>query len=115
MELELDALPDRAHVTAAPRLSTYPVAKEDLALVVDASVPSMRVADALLRGGGPLVESVRLFDVYRGDQVPPGHASLAFSLRLRADDRTLNAEDVAQVRAAAVAEAERATGAVLRT
>lgn len=114
MELELDALPDRENETRAPRLSTYPVAKEDVALVVDATVPSADVADALQRGGGALVESVRLFDVYRGDQVPSGHASLAFSLRLRADDRTLTADDVAQVRSAAVAEAERTTGAVLR-
>ena len=65
-------------------------------------------------GAGPLLESVRLFDVYAGDQVAAGHRSLAFALRLRAPDRTLTAEEAAAVRDAAVAEASRRTGAVLR-
>ena len=59
MELDLDLLAPATEVrTPAPRFSTYPVAKEDLALVVDESVPSADVAAALLRGGGALVESV---------------------------------------------------------
>jgi phenylalanyl-tRNA synthetase beta chain len=115
MEVELDLLaPESEHVTAAPHFSTFPVAKEDLALVVDADVAAAEVAGALVRGGGSLVESVRLFDVYQGEQVAEGRKSLAFALRLRADDRTLTAEEVARAREAAVAEAGRATGAVLR-
>jgi phenylalanyl-tRNA synthetase beta chain len=116
MEVDLDLLaPNRDVRTAAPVFSTQPVAKEDLALVVDIDVPAAEVAAALLRGGGALVESVRLFDVYEGEQVDEGKRSLAFALRLRAPDRTLTSDEVAAVRADALAEVGRATGAVLRT
>jgi phenylalanyl-tRNA synthetase beta chain len=115
MELDLDLLAPATEVrTPAPRFSTYPVAKEDLALVVDESVPSADVAAALLRGGGALVESVRLFDVYTGEQVGEGKRSLAFALRLRAADHTLSPEEVAAARDGALAEAGKATGATLR-
>ncbi|MFL6288746.1 MAG: phenylalanine--tRNA ligase subunit beta, partial [Actinomycetes bacterium] len=115
MELELDliSLSEEA-VTPGPSLSTFPVAKEDVALVVGADVPAAQVAEALARGGGDLVESVRLFDIYTGDQVGAGNKSLAFALRLRASDHTLSPDEVAQARAAAVDEASRSTGAILR-
>jgi len=58
---------------------------------------------------------VRLFDVYRGPQVGGGRASLAYTLRFRAPDRTLTVEEVTAAREAAVAEAARRTGAVART
>ena len=115
-EFSLDTLVAAApDVVDAPQFSTFPVAKEDVALVVDADVPSQRVADALVVGGGELLESVRLFDVYTGDQVPDGKKSLAFALRLRARDRTLTDEDTRRAREAAVAAAGAATGAVQRT
>jgi phenylalanyl-tRNA synthetase beta chain len=119
-ELDLDVLLAAApDLVAAPRLSAFPPAKEDVALVVDAAVPAEDVRRALLAGAagaghGHLVEEVRLFDVYTGAPVPEGSRSLAFALRLRAPDRTLTAADTAAVRAAALAEAERRTGAVLR-
>jgi phenylalanyl-tRNA synthetase beta chain len=72
------------------------------------------VERALREGAGPLLESIRLFDVYTGDQVGVGRRSLAFSLRLRAADRTLTAEEAVAVRDAAVAEAAARTGAELR-
>lgn len=116
MELDLDLLTPGVEVrTAGPRFSTYPVAKEDLALVVDESVVSADVAAALVRGGGDLVESVRLFDVYSGEQLGAGKRSLAFALRLRAADHTLTPEEVAIARDGAIAEAALATGASLRT
>ena len=115
MEIELDLLLPHDDVPVrAPRLSTFPVAKEDLALIVDDDVPSGAVAEALRRGGGEIVESVRLFDIYGGEQLEAGKRSLAFALRLRAPDRTLTPDEIAQARAGAVAEAERATGASLR-
>ncbi|MBC3763701.1 phenylalanine--tRNA ligase subunit beta [Quadrisphaera oryzae] len=119
-ELDLDALVVAApELVPAPRLSPFPPSKEDVALVVDASVPAEDVRQALLAGAAgsghaDLVEEVRLFDVYTGAPVPEGHRSLAFSLRLRALDRTLTAADAAAVREAAVAEAARRHGAVLR-
>ena len=99
-----------------PSFSTYPVAKEDVALVVeDASVPAADVEAALREGAGDLLESVRLFDVYIGDQVGPGRKSLAFALRFRAPDRTLKEGEATACATAAVALAAERVGAVQRS
>ncbi len=104
LEVDLDFLIDAAPlVVPAPTFSTYPVAKEDVALVVDVGVPAGAVAEALAEGAGPLVESVRLFDVYTGSQIGEGRKSLAFALRFRAADRTLTEAETAEARDAAVA------------
>ena len=115
MEMRLDDLLDAAvaAVSATP-LNTMPVAKEDVALVVDAHVPSTDVERALREGAGELLESVRLFDVYTGAQVPAGKKSLAYALKFRASDRTLTDAELATVRAAAVAAAADQVGAQLR-
>jgi phenylalanyl-tRNA synthetase beta chain len=115
MELSLDrllaAVPD---VVRVPAVSTFPPATLDVALVVAADVPAEDVAAALRDGAGPLLESLRLFDVYTGEQVGAGHKSLAYALRLRAPDRTLTVEEAVAVRDAAVTVASERTGAVLR-
>jgi phenylalanyl-tRNA synthetase beta chain len=115
MELDLDLLGAAAGPVPAPKLSTYPLATQDVALVVDADVPAAEIEAALRDGAGALLESVRLFDVYRGEQVGEGKASLAYALRFRAPDRTLTVEETSAARDAAVAEAARRTGAVQRT
>jgi phenylalanyl-tRNA synthetase beta chain len=115
MELNLDALvPETETPVRGPEVSAFPVAAVDVALVVSREVPAADVESALIAGSGPLLESVRLFDVYEGDRIEQGTKSLAFSLRLRAADRTLKADEVAAVRDAAVASATRHTDAVLR-
>lgn len=116
VELALDTLVTASEgVRQAVPISTFPAAKEDVALVVDATVAAGDVAAALREGAGALVESVRLFDVYTGPQVGPGKTSLAFALRMRAPDRTLTTAETARVRDAAVALAEHRHGAALRT
>jgi phenylalanyl-tRNA synthetase beta chain len=102
-----------------PPVSGYPVATQDVALIVPDTVPAADVAAALAQGvaqagDGPLLEDVRLFDVYTGEQAGEGSKSLAYTLRFRAPDRTLTADEVTAARDAAVAEAARRTGAVLR-
>jgi phenylalanyl-tRNA synthetase beta chain len=115
MELDLDVLVGGAvEVVPAPAVSPYPVAKEDVALVVGSEVPAAEVGAALREGAGALLESIRLFDVYTGEQVGDGRKSLAFALRFRAPDRTLTEGEAAAVRDRAVAEAKRRVGAVLR-
>jgi phenylalanyl-tRNA synthetase beta chain len=115
VELDLDAL-----IRLAPRtgsitpVSGHPVAKEDVALVVPDGVGAGQVQQALVDGAGELLESVSLFDVYTGGQVPAGHRSLAFALRFRAPDRTLTDAETAAARDAAVAAAAARCGAVLR-
>lgn len=114
-EVDLDLLIARAvHLRQAPTFSSYPVAKEDVALVVDASVPAADVESALREGAGELLESIRLFDVYTGEQVGEGKKSLAFALRFRAPDRTLKEGESAAARDAAMALAAERTGAVQR-
>ncbi|MDR7255773.1 phenylalanyl-tRNA synthetase beta chain [Nocardioides sp. BE266] len=115
-EVDLDLLIGRAvHLRRAPTFSSYPVAKEDVALVVDATVPAADVEAALREGAGELLESIRLFDVYTGEQVGEGKKSLAYALRFRAPDRTLKEGESAAARDAAVKLAAERTGAVQRT
>jgi phenylalanyl-tRNA synthetase beta chain len=121
MELDLSMIETAAAAVGpvqAPSLSSYPLAVQDVALVVSQSVPAAEVERALVAGaaaaGDVRLESLSLFDVYTGDQVGEGRKSLAYTLRFRAPDRTLTAEEASAVRDAAVAEAARQTGAVLR-
>ncbi|EST21592.1 phenylalanine--tRNA ligase subunit beta [Streptomyces roseochromogenus] len=116
MELNLDALEAVGDGTPqAPRISTFPVATQDVALVVDKPVPSGEVEAALREGAGELLESIRLFDVYENaEQLGDGKKSLAYALRFRAGDRTLTVDEASAARDAAVALAGERTGAVLR-
>ncbi|GAB3715816.1 phenylalanine--tRNA ligase subunit beta [Nocardiopsis nanhaiensis] len=114
MEIDLDLVERARTESTAPEVSTYPVATQDVALAVDESVPVGAVSAALAEGAGELLESVRLFDVYTGEQVGEGRKSVAFALRFRAADRTLTAEEAGAARDAAVALATERTGAVLR-
>ncbi|MGC5013083.1 phenylalanine--tRNA ligase subunit beta [Streptosporangium sp. DT93] len=115
MELELTRLePLMSGPPQTPAISGYPVASQDVALVVEASTPVAPVEAALREGAGELLESIRLFDVYTGAQVGEGHKSLAYSLRFRAPDRTLTVEETTAARDAAVALAAERTGARMR-
>ncbi|WP_369372095.1 phenylalanine--tRNA ligase subunit beta [Promicromonospora sp. Populi] len=100
-------------VAGAP-VSAFPAAKEDFAFVVDAEVPAEAVRSAIVAGAGELLEDASLFDVFTGEQVGAGKKSLAYSLRLRAADRTLSAKEVRAVRDAVVESAAERVGAVLR-
>lgn len=114
-EVDLDVLIRHAvSIIAAPMVSDFPIAKEDVALVVADDVPAATVEAALRAGAGDLLEKVYLFDVYTGAQIGPGKKSLAFALRFRASDRTLTEAETAQARAAAVAAARERCGAVQR-
>jgi phenylalanyl-tRNA synthetase beta chain len=116
MELDLDALEAVGDgAPQAPRISTFPVATQDVALVVDKPIPSAEVEAALREGAGELLEAVRLFDVYENaEQLGEGKKSLAYALRFRAGDRTLTVDEASAARDAAVALAGERTGAVLR-
>jgi phenylalanyl-tRNA synthetase beta chain len=113
MELDLDAVP-AAPVTPAPRVSGFPPALIDVALVVDRGVAAAEVERALAEGAGELLESVRLFDVYAAESLGEGRKSLAYKLTFRAPDRTLTVEEAVAARDAAVASAAEAVGATLR-
>ncbi|MFF9377444.1 phenylalanine--tRNA ligase subunit beta [Streptomyces griseoluteus] len=116
MEVDLDALEEAGDDTPqAPGISTFPVATQDVALVVDKPVPAADVEAALREGAGELLESIRLFDVYENpEQLGEGRKSLAYALRFRAPDRTLTVDEASAARDAAVAVANERTGAELR-
>lgn len=114
-DLDLQALlarlPDRFAVQAP---SDFPPVLEDLAVVVDETVAAEQVEACILQAGAPLLQELRLFDLYRGEQVGPGMKSLAWALVYQAADRTLTDEDVARVRARIVRSLEQQLGAALR-
>jgi phenylalanyl-tRNA synthetase beta chain len=94
-------------------LISYPAVHQDVAVVVDESVPAADVRTAVLEGGGELLRSAEVFDLYRGEQVGEGLKSLALRLTFRAADRTLTDEEVAE-RRDAISSAVKKIGGSLR-
>ncbi|BCW05424.1 phenylalanine--tRNA ligase subunit beta [Arthrobacter sp. NtRootA1] len=115
LEVNVEALFEAAaDVIVAKHISGFPVATQDVALVVPQDVPADHVLAALREGAGELLEDVALFDVYVGPGIEEGKKSLAFGLRFRAADRTLTADEASEARAGAVAVAAERFGAVQR-
>jgi len=114
-EIDLDRALDGVDTT--PRyedLTSFPALREDIAIVVDASIPAATVLDVVRAAGGKLLARAEVFDVYRGEQVAAGRTSLAIALTFRAKDRTLTDADVAPVREKIVARLARELGGELR-
>ena len=76
--------------TALPK---YPTVTRDLSLICDEAITVAQIEDTITASAGKLLRGVKLFDIYRGVGVPEGKKSMAFSLELRADDRTLTDAD----------------------
>ena len=100
-ELDFDSLARESagRESGYREVPSFPAVLQDIAVVVADEVPASKVEDAVRRGGGGLLASVRLFDLYRGEQVGEGRKSLALRLAFRAADRTLTDEQVAEQRA----------------
>jgi len=103
-------LPDPTYVP----LPKYPTITRDLAIVCDESVTVAQVEAVIEKSAGKLLRNIRLFDIYRGVGIPGGKKSLAFSLELRADDRTLTDTDSEQVTSKILTALENELAAVLR-
>ena len=118
LEIDLGVLLDEAHVprrvTVGGAVSRFPSSDIDLAFVVEDRAPADAVADALRAAAGDLLESVTLFDVYRGPGIPEGARSLAYRLRFCAPDRTLTDEEVGVLRSRCIAAVDEKFGATLR-
>jgi phenylalanyl-tRNA synthetase beta chain len=114
IEVNLNQLLDLPHGPAAyRRISRFPSSDLDLAFVAPARVTADQLAAQLRKAAGALLADLRLFDVYRGTGLKPGERSLAYRLRLQADDRTLSDTDIAGVRAQCLGAANK-IGASLR-
>ncbi len=100
-------------VTYVP-LPKYPTVSRDLSIVCDESITVAQAEEVICASAGKLLRNIRLFDIYRGTGVPDGKKSLAFSLELRADDRTLTDADSEKVTANVLAALGEKLGATLR-
>jgi phenylalanyl-tRNA synthetase beta chain len=87
---------------------------QDIAVVVDATMPAARVAETIRQAAGGILAGLQLFDVYQGEPIPVGQKSLAYSLTYQAPDRTLTDEEVARTRERIVQRLARELGAILR-
>ncbi|HEX8105932.1 MAG TPA: phenylalanine--tRNA ligase subunit beta [Solirubrobacteraceae bacterium] len=114
-ELDLDAVTAAAVSVPAYRdLTSFPSVRQDLAVIVGDDVPAAEVLRVVRAAGGALLAAVEVFDVYRGEQVGAGRASLALRLEFRASDRTLTDEEVAARRGKIVAALRDQLGGELR-
>jgi phenylalanyl-tRNA synthetase beta chain len=97
LELNLDMLLAHRQPRRYQRISRFPAALQDMALVVDADIPAQTVEETLHAAGGDLLRHVELFDLYQGEQIPAGKKSLAYALTFQADDRSLTEDEVLQL------------------
>ena len=120
LELDLDAMlqpwaTPGGRVREMTPISTHPPVYEDLAIIVEEEVPAIQVRDLIAQTGRPLVRSVVLFDIYRGQQIGAGRKSLAYRLTYQADDRTLTDREVSKLREKIVRRLKHELRATLRS
>ena len=115
--LELDFTKMSALVLPEPvyvPLPKYPGVNRDLSLICDEEITVAQIEDVITASAGKLLRGVKLFDIYRGAGVPEGKKSMAFSLELRADDRTLTDADSEGVVTKVLAALKETLNAILR-
>ena len=91
-------------------VTSFPAVYQDIAVVLPAEAAAAEVREAVLAGGGELLRSAEVFDLYEGEQVGEGRKSLALRLEFRAADRTLTDEEVAGLRDSIEAKLEEIGG-----
>ena len=109
-KLETLLLPD---ATYSP-LPKYPAVTRDLSIVCDEALTVAKAEDTITAAAGKLLRNIKLFDIYRGTNLGKGKKSMAFSLELRADDRTLTDADTEPVMTKVLSALEKECGATLR-
>ncbi len=115
LELDLEELLAQVEpIRYLQPISRFPAITQDMSLVVDENVRAEQVQELIRRAGGELLSEVTLFDVYRGEPVPAGKKSLAYSLTYRHAERTLTDREVALVHAKIAKQLSREVGAELR-
>jgi phenylalanyl-tRNA synthetase beta chain len=95
-------------------LSKFPAVQRDIAMLVKDEVIVRDIEDIIKSKGGKLLESVKLFDVYKGKQIADGYKSVAYNITFRAEDRTLTDDDIASPMKKILKELEDKLGAQLR-
>ncbi|MBO4897399.1 MAG: phenylalanine--tRNA ligase subunit beta [Clostridia bacterium] len=95
-------------------LNRFPSVTRDIALLVDTSVPAAKVLEAIKKYAGKSLESIELFDVYQGKQIPEGKKSMAYSATFRAEGRTMNESDMTKIMDKLIKMLQKDLGAELR-
>ena len=114
-ELELNAIMQaRAPERRYKSLPRFPAIERDIAVVCDNGVTAAALTDCIGKSGGGLLAETTLFDVYTGAPIPDGKKSVAFSLKLRAEDRTLTDEEADEVLKNVLSSLDTECGAVIR-
>jgi phenylalanyl-tRNA synthetase beta chain len=113
-KFDLDALRRAAPTYGIVLVSDVPPVLEDIAVIVDESVPAERVASLIKQTGGKTVTNVRLFDVYRDEKIGTGKKSLAYSLTYQSD-KTMTDAEAAAIRTKIIKRLEHEVSAKLRS
>ncbi|ENK1244840.1 phenylalanine--tRNA ligase subunit beta [Clostridium botulinum] len=114
-ELNLDVLYKHANVKKEYReLPKFPAVTRDIAVIIDDTVLVQEIENIIKNGGGNILESIHLFDVYKGKQIPEGKKSIAYSIVYRNSQRTLKDSEVNKVHDKIVRTLEHKLGAQLR-
>jgi phenylalanyl-tRNA synthetase beta chain len=115
LEMNITKIEERVDfLSKFSEIGKFPGVERDLAIVVDEGVKAGEIYEAMKRAGGENVESIRLFDLYRGEQVPSGKKSLAYSIRYRSAEKTLTEEEVQDFQKSILASLKEKFGATLR-
>lgn len=112
LDLLLSKMDENHRIKPVPR---FPAVQQDIAVVVDEAIPAVAVESKIRQVGGFLLADVRLFDVYRGEQLGAGKKSLAYNLWFQSPDKTLNDKVVAKQQTRIVQQLEKDFGAKLRS
>ena len=95
-------------------LPKFPASTRDIAVLCDDTIPVASLENSIRKAAGSILEDVSLFDVYKGDQIPEGKKSVAYSMILRASDRTLTDEECDKAMKSAISALEKEFNALLR-
>ena len=96
------------------KLPRFPAAERDIALLADKGVAVAELEKTIRKAGGEILDTVTLFDVYEGAQIPKGKKSIAYAVTFRAADRSLTNDEVNKVFNKIIKDLEYKNGAVLR-
>ncbi|MBB6716288.1 phenylalanine--tRNA ligase subunit beta [Clostridium gasigenes] len=114
-EIDLDVLFDNAKLEKKYKaLPKFPAVTRDIAMLVEDAVLVQDIEDTIKRAGGNLVEKIKLFDIYKGAQIPEGKKSIAYAIAYRDEKKTLVEKDVTKVHDKILRSLEHKLGAELR-
>ena len=114
-ELNLDILYTKANINKKYKpLPKYPAVTRDVALLVEDSILVQEIQDIIIKQGGSMVEAVKLFDIYKGEQIPEGKKSIAYAIVYRQENKTLTDNEVNKVHNKILKTLEYRLGAQLR-